>query len=199
MSAQLYEVCSAVWCLPTFIMFALLYDAYLPALSVQLYDVCLPVWCFPTRMIFSYLYNVSLPVWCLPTFLMSAQLYDVRLLVWCLLKLYKKPSSLLQSFPNLSHHPYPLFFIVIPNEIFHVFLLCETSEVWRNNRPFRVLSCIWREKKFYVKNRYLTSLSFACFLFREIKQNEISLDLLFRKIVRNEISLDLLFRETIRN
>jgi hypothetical protein len=110
MPAQLYDVCSFVWGLPTCRMSALLHDVFLPAwcpltcmVSANLYvwcllycmmsfylDVFLSVWCLQTFMSVQlynvcYLYDVFyLHKLCLPTYMKSAHLYDVCLLVWCL-------------------------------------------------------------------------------------------------------------------
>jgi hypothetical protein len=72
-----------VWCLPTWIMFALLYDFSLSGwcslfcmMSTYLYDFFLPVWCLlycrclstclmsPRLEMYVYLFNVFVPVWC---------------------------------------------------------------------------------------------------------------------------------------
>ncbi len=153
MSAYLYDVCSAVWCLPTCVVCA----------TVR----CLPtLWCFPTRMIFSYLYDVSLAVWCLPICLMSPDLSDVRSTVWCTLAcmmsteiVQKTFFNLLQSFPNLSHPSLSTLLYSDSKWNFSCFFCFVKPAKFGETIVLFAFCRIWREKKFYVKNRNLTYFS----------------------------------------
>ncbi len=104
MSANLYDVCLPVlclptwssfgWCLPTCMLFADVCSTVWRLLncmtSAQLYEICLPVLCLVHWMMSVYLYDFFLPiffcsiVWCLSTCMMSSYLYDVCWTIWCL-------------------------------------------------------------------------------------------------------------------